>query len=124
MILEPSTPLTVDSHVHDTSDFAPKLVDYSVSSQISKYSFVTPLIEDEIYHETVDSSIITSSGPSKLSPPADYNFMIVPDESFSSKSSEFLAMIQQVFSSAFSFTGCLEFISESSLPLAGFDVSS
>jgi len=38
------------------------------------------------------------------------------------ESSEFLAMIQQVIYRAFSFTGCLEFISESSLPLAGFDV--
>ena len=31
-------------------------------------------------------------------------------------------MIHQVISSASSFTGCLDFISESSLPLTGFDV--
>jgi len=48
--------------------------------------------------------------------------MVVPTELSSSKSSEFLAMIQQVISNASSFTGCLEFIPESSLSLAGFDV--
>ena len=37
-------------------------------------------------------------------------------------SSESLAMIQHVVSSATFFIGCLEFILESSLPLAGFDV--
>jgi len=47
--------------------------------------------------------------------------MIVPTESSSSESSEFLAMIQRVIFSA-SFIGCLEFIPESSLPLARFDV--
>jgi len=35
---------------------------------------------------------------------------------------EFLGMIQQVVSSTSSFTGNLEFISESNLPLVGFDV--
>ena len=40
----------------------PELVVSSVSSHISRYSFATPLIEDEIDHETVDSSDITSSG--------------------------------------------------------------
>ena len=48
--------------------------------------------------------------------------MIIPTESSSSDSSEFLAMIQQVVSSASAFTSCLEFITESSLSLAGFDV--
>jgi len=42
--------------------------------------------------------------------------------SSSSELSEFLAMIQQAISNASSFTHCLEFIHESSLPLAGFDV--
>ena len=55
----------------------------SVSSQISRYSFVTHLIDDEIDHETVDSSVITSSGPSE-SPHVDYSFMVLPTESFSS----------------------------------------
>ena len=54
------------------------------------------------------------------SPRVDYDFMVIPIESFFSESSEFLGMIQQVISSTF-FIGCLEFISESSLPLAGFD---
>jgi len=66
------------------------------------------LIEDEIDHETVDSNIIifTSSGPFE-SPRADYDFMIVSTESFSSELLEFFFMIQQVVSSAFSFPGCL-----------------
>ena len=85
MIVEPGTPLTVDAHVHDTSDSVPELVGSSVSSQIFKYLFVTPLIEDEIDHETVDSNVVTFSGPSK-SPRADYDFMIVPIESSSSES--------------------------------------
>ena len=47
--------------------------------------------------------------------------MVVPTESFSSESSLFIVMIHRVISSA-SFTGCLEFIFESNLLLAGFDV--
>jgi len=81
------------------------------------------LIEHEIDHETIDSSVITSSGPSKSSRD-DYVFMVVPTESSSSESSEFLVMIQCVIFSAYSFTDCLEFTSESNLPLAGFDMSS
>ena len=64
----------------------------SVSSQISMYSFASPLIEDGIEHETVDSSIIISSGPSESSR-AEYSFMVVPIDSSSSKSSEFLVII-------------------------------
>ena len=50
--------------------------------------------------------------------------MVVPTKSFSSELLVLLAMIQYVVSSAFSFTGYLEFIPKSSLPLAGSDVSS
>ena len=39
-------------------EFAPELAESSVSSQISRYSFVTPLIEDDIEHETVDLNVI------------------------------------------------------------------
>ena len=67
------------------------------------------------------SNVVTSSGPSK-SPRVDYSFMVVPTESFTSKSSEFLAMIQHVISSTSSFTSCLEFIPESNLPLSRFVV--
>ena len=35
MIVEADTPLTIDAHIHDTSDFAPELVESSVSNQIS-----------------------------------------------------------------------------------------
>ena len=86
----------------------PELVESSISNHISRYSFATILKEDEIDCETVDSSIVTSSGPSEF-PRADYIFMVVLTESSSNESSEFLAMTQQVISSAFSFTGCLGF---------------
>ena len=49
----------------------------SVSNQILRYSFATPLIEDG----TLNSNIVTSSGPSEY-PHANYSFMIVPTESF------------------------------------------
>jgi len=94
VIVESGAPVTVDAHVHDVSDSTPELLESCVSSQISTYSFVTPLIEDEIDHETTDSSIIISSGSSE-SLRANYGFMIVPTESSSSESSMFLAMIQQ-----------------------------
>jgi len=121
-VIESGTTLTVDTHVHDTSDFVPKLVESSGSSQIFRYLFVTHLIEDEIDHDTIYSSVVTSSGPSE-SPRVDYDFMVIPSELSSSESSEFCAIIQQVISSVSSFTGCLEFVSESSItPLAGLDV--
>ena len=65
VIIESDTPLNVKAHAHDISKFAPELAESSVSNQISRYSFATSLIEDDIEHETVDSSVITSSGPSE-----------------------------------------------------------
>jgi len=41
---------------------------------------------------------------------AEYSFMVVPIDSSSSESSEFLVMIQQMVSSASSFNDILEFI--------------
>ena len=41
VIVECGTPLTVDTHVHDTNDVASELVESSISSQISRYSFHT-----------------------------------------------------------------------------------
>ena len=117
-IVESGTPLTIDVHVRDTNNSAPELVECSVSSQIFRYSFFTPLIEDKIDHETTDR-VVTFSGLSE-SPHSNYGFRIVPTESCS-ESSEFLTMIQQMVSSAF-FTDCLEFIPGSSLLLAEFDV--
>ena len=43
----------------------------------------------------------------------EYNFMVIPIESYSSESSEFFAMIQHVISSDSFFTGRFEFIHES-----------
>ena len=85
----------------------------SVSSKISRYSFDTLLIDDEIDHETVVLSVVTSS-ESYESSRTDYGFMVVSTESFSSESSELLAIIQKVISST-SFTSCLELIPESNL---------
>jgi len=52
-IVESGTPLTVDVHVHDTSNSPPELVESSISGQIFRCSFATPLIEAEIDHETL-----------------------------------------------------------------------
>jgi len=50
----------------------------------------------------------------------DYDFMVISTDSSSNESSEFLTMNQQVIFRAFSFTGGLEFVFESSIPpLAG-----
>jgi len=64
-IAESGTSLDVDTHAHAISESAPKLADSNVSSQIFRYSFTTPLIEEDIEHETVDSSVVTSSVPSE-----------------------------------------------------------
>ena len=95
-IVESNIPLIIDVHGHDTSDSAPELVKSSISSQIFRYSFATLLTEDEIDHETVDFSIVTSSGPSE-SPCADYSFMVIATESSSIESSEFLITINRWF---------------------------
>ena len=76
VIVELGTPLTVDAHVHNTNDIVLKLVESRVSSQISRYSFFTPLIEDEIDHETNDSSIIISSGSSSPMP-SEFPLMLI-----------------------------------------------
>jgi len=81
-IVESGTPLIEDAHIHDTSDLVPELVESNVSDHISRYLFATSLIENEI----VDSKVVTSSRPSE-SPRADYDFMVIPIESFSSESS-------------------------------------
>ena len=57
------------------------------------YSFATPLIEDDIKHETINSSVVTSSVPSE-SPHVEKDFMVNPIGSSSSKSPEFLTIIQ------------------------------
>jgi len=45
-----------------------------------------------------------------------YSFMIIPINSSSSESPEFLVMIQQIIFNASSFSACLEFVSESNIP--------
>jgi len=63
VVVESGTPLDVDAHAHDISESAPELAESSVSSQFFMYSFVAPLIEEDIKYETVDSSVVTFSGP-------------------------------------------------------------
>ena len=54
---------------------------------------------------------------------AEDSFMFVPTESYFSESLEFFVMIQHVIASAFSFSGCLEFVTVSNIPpFAGLDV--
>ena len=69
-----------------------ELAESSISSQIFRYSFATLLIEDDIEHETTDSSTITSSEPSESSC-VEYDFMVISIDSSSSELTEFLAMI-------------------------------
>ena len=63
----------------------------------------------------IEPNTPTMPGKSFESPCAEYNFMVVPIDSSFSESPEFLAMIQQMISSA-SFSSCLEFVSESNVP--------
>jgi len=97
-------------------------------------SFDTPIIDET--HMSSDSAsddvdeIVepnTPTVPSKPfeSPCAEYRFMVVPIDSSFRESPEFFTKIQQMVSSTSSFSGCLEFMSESNVPLsAGLDVCS
>jgi len=86
-IVESGTPLIVELM------FMILVILSSVSSKFLGIYFATFLIEDEIDHETIDSSVVTSSESSE-SPPVDYDFMVVPTKSSSNESSKFLVMIQ------------------------------
>jgi len=99
VIVESSTLLDVDAHAHDISEFAPELAESSVSSQIFRYSFARPLIENDIEHERVESSVVISSGSSEF-PRDQYSFTTVSIDSSSNESPEFLVMIQQMVSNA------------------------
>ena len=123
-IVESGTPLDVVAHAHDISEYVPELEESSVSSQISRYSFTTPLIEYDIKLEIIDSSVVTSNGSSE-SPRAEYDFVVVPIDSSSSESHEFLAMIQQMVSvlRLFLIVWSLCLLSKSNiLPSVGLDV--
>jgi len=89
VLVDFDTPLNVDTHAHDISESVPELEEFSVYSQIFRYLIVTPLIEDDIEHEIVNSSIVTFSGPSE-SPRVDFDFMVVPIDSFTSESPDSL----------------------------------
>jgi len=67
--------------------------------------------------EIVKSNILVEPSKSFKFPCANYRFMVVPTELSLNESSEFLAMIQQIISGISSFTGYLEFVSRSSIPL-------
>ena len=73
-------------------------------------------------NEIVEPNIPAVPSKSIEFPYSEYTFMVVPTESNSSESPDFLAMIQQMVSNISSFTDRLEFIPESSISLAEFDV--
>ena len=45
-MVESGTSLNISAHVHDNNDTISELVESSISSQISRYSFSTRVIED------------------------------------------------------------------------------
>ena len=65
--------------------------------QVAKYSLAIPMIKDGTEHETVDTSIITSS-----------KLFEVKCGYASSESVKFFTMIHQITPSIFSFSECLE----------------
>ena len=88
------------------------------------------MIENEIEHMTVDTSVVTSSKPFEFSR-ADCIYVIALYFSFSSESVRFFTMIHQVTLSASSFSECLELFPDffhifvgpnDAIPLAVFDI--
>ena len=79
-------------------------------------------IGDDV-NEIVESNIPVVPKKSFEFPYAEISFMAIPTESYPNESSEFLSMIQQMVSSVSFFTDHLEFIPESILSLAEFEVS-
>ena len=61
--MESSTPIRKDIYIHedDTSNSEHVLVESSMPVQVTRYSLVTPVIEDGIEYETVTTSVVTSS---------------------------------------------------------------
>ena len=118
-----------DSKVVEDVQVSPKTV--SIIEDIS-VDFDTPIIaETHMSSDSASNNVNvkvepnTTTVPSKPveSPRAEYTFMIIPTDSSFRESSEFLAKIQQMVSSASSSFSCLEFVSESNVPSsAGLDV--
>jgi len=97
---------------------------------VARYSLSLPMIKDEIEHETVDNSIITSSKPYEFSC-ANCTYVVAPYFFPSSTIVKFFTMVHQVTLSVSSFSECLELFSDFShicvgpndvIPLAVFDV--
>ena len=79
-------------------------------------------VKDDL-NEVVEPNTPTVPSKSFESPCAEYSFMVVLIDSSFSESPEFLAKIQQMIPSAFSFSDCLELVFESNvLPSAGLDL--
>ena len=91
------------------------------STPIIKEVHVSSNSTSDDVDELVESNIPAMPSKSFEFSCAGYGFMVVSNKSSSSESFKFFVMIQQVISTA-SFSGCLEFISESGLPLAGIVV--
>ena len=65
VLMESSTLILDDIYIHeeDTSDFEHVLVESRMHVQVARHSLATAMIEDGIEHETVATSIVTSSKP-------------------------------------------------------------
>ena len=106
-----SIPNDIDVLEDDTSDFEHVLVEFNMPVQVAKYSLVIPMIEDGIKHETVDTSIVTSSKLSVFSC-ADCGYVVASYFFFSSESVEFFTIVHHVTPSVSSFSECLELFSD------------
>jgi len=69
-------------------------------------------------NEVVEPNKLTVPSKPLESPYAEYSFMVVPIDSSFSESTEFLIKIQQIISSASSFSNYLEFVSKANVPLS------
>jgi len=80
ILVESSSPIPDDINVleDDTSGLEHVLVESCMHLHVARYSLVRPMIEVGIEHETVDTSIVTSSKPSKFSR-ADRGYMVAPN---------------------------------------------
>jgi len=104
----------VIENVHVSPKTASIIEDISVGSNaqiISEIRMSSYSTSDDM-NEIVEVNIpVKPSKSIEFSYPG-YIFMVIPTESYFIESPEFLVVIQEMVSSTFSFTGCLEFISE------------
>jgi len=108
-LAESSTHILDDINVseNDTSDLEHAIMESSMPIQVTRYSLVILMIEVEIEHVTVDTSIVTSSKPSEFSG-ADCGYVITLNFFSFSESVKFFIMVPQVTRIVSSFSEYLE----------------